>query len=157
MIVPFICHVCETPLGKIDTETIHLPYTPDQFLPIAPGANPPYPAILSDWTMWWCPQCNNRPMLADRVRTSEGWVDVAAFDSRHIGSSFDEYLQGEQRGKPVELEPEDFVVETHDTTINVPMTEEQKKNATILGFTCTKCGKVCKNKIGLMGHMRSHK
>lgn len=129
MIVNFLCHVCRTPLGKIDTETLHLPYTPDQFKPIAPGANPPYPDILSDWTHWWCPQCNNRPMLTDKVLTEQGWVDA----------------------RP---EEDGLITAMGQKMVGIMKDHYQEQNEAIKGLTCPACGKLCGSKIGLISHMR---
>ena len=74
MLVRFVCCVCRTPLGRIDTDTLHLPYTTDQFKPLRTGANQPFPDVLLSPRDWWCPQCMKRPIENERVYTDQGWV-----------------------------------------------------------------------------------
>jgi uncharacterized Zn-finger protein len=62
MLVKLLCCVCRTPLGRIDTDTIHTPYTTDQFKPLSAGAIQPFPDVLSSPLDWWCPQCLKRPI-----------------------------------------------------------------------------------------------
>jgi hypothetical protein len=76
MLVKLLCCVCRTPLGRIDTDTIHTPYTTDQFKPLSAGAIQPFPDVLSSPLDWWCPQCLKRPIENERVYTEQGWVWV---------------------------------------------------------------------------------
>lgn len=130
MLATFLCRVCRTPLGRIDTDTIHLPYTTDQFSPIAPGARVPFVDIVPDYKDWFCPQCDNRPFGEDKILTEGGWVEV----KRAVEQRF--YAE----------------LEKDAPTIDAAILNRVKSD-----LTCPVCGKVCKNRIGLMGHMRSHK
>ncbi len=49
-------------------------------------------------------------------------------------------------------EPEKIVKQVLGVLFPAPEIEEKQR-----AFVCKKCGKVCKNNIGLLAHMRSHK
>jgi hypothetical protein len=55
-------------------------------------------------------------------------------------------------------EPEVAEVKAEETEAVTATTEPENVVEEVAeGFKCEVCGKVCKNKIGLTGHMRSHK
>lgn len=79
-------------------------------------------------------------VLRDR-RFGEGWKigDVVAMD-------------WESARVPLEEGSVEMVSESPEI---VAVKEVETKQTEV--FICTECGKVCKNKIGLSGHMKSHK
>jgi hypothetical protein len=127
-VVQFSCMVCRTPLGRIDIDAIHLPYTTDQFLPLKEGSRQPFLDIIPDPKDWWCPQCQRKPMLPDKVWTEQGWIEAKPVD-------------------PIEELIDEMVPDEPDEPVMIA-TESRKIHQ------CHHCGKTFKNAFGLNGHIR---
>jgi uncharacterized protein (DUF2225 family) len=131
-IVQFICMVCRTPLGRIDADTIRMPYTTDQFLPLRDGARQPFLNIIPDFKDWWCPQCHRKPMLPDKVWTEQGWIEAKPVD-------------------PIEELIDEMVPDEPEIPVEGPVVIASESRKI---HQCPHCQKTFKNAFGLNGHIR---
>lgn len=132
MITVIRCMACRSQLGRVDTEALHRPLTPDQILPIKDGSPACFHEKLGDWRKWFCPVCMRKPVREDMVFTDIGEVEV-----------------------PFRVEPVLNVEPVYEPDVTV---QEFPKavivQAAVNPNECPHCKKDCGSPIGLRSHIR---
>ena len=150
------CDVCREKVAKVDTDTLHLPLTAEQFGKLGSGRieHPPFRDTEPRW--WTCPVCGKRPfndptsLMTDTGRISVADKKVEGDGEAMTGTNddFPEHLT-----KPPYYDDHKKIFEkmgeaAAETVLNVMKD---------VALTCPNCGKVCGSKIGLISHIRTHK